>query len=180
MEMVGIVLIVIVVLIGWFISTSNTLNRAIVKVDESKSGVEIQLKRRYDILTQSFNVAKGYMKHEESVFANLRAVNSGMSVAEMNETIDNQGKAISGLMALAESYPELRSEELFSNLQNQLSEENAQLAAAKRALNANITKINNLVVSFPSSIVCSMKGQGKEEFLKEENVEAIKDVKLTF
>lgn len=180
MLIVGIVIAVLVILVGWFISVSNTLNRAVVKMDESKSGVEIQLKRRYDILTQSLDIAKSYVKHEEKVFTNLRAVNSGMSVAEMNETLENQAEAMNGLLALAENYPELRSEELFSNLQKQLTEENAQLAAAKRALNANITKINNLVVSFPTSIVCGMKGQGKEEFLKEENVDAMKNLNMSF
>lgn len=176
----GIILLILVAIVGWFIGVSNNVNRAIVKMDEAKSGVEIQLKRRYDILAQSLEVAKGYMKHEANVFANLRAVNSGMSVTEINETIENQAKTMGSLMALAENYPELRSEELFSNLQKQLTEENAQLAASKRAFNANVTKLNNIVVSFPSSIVCIIKGQKKEEFLKEENVEAIKEVKISF
>ena len=178
---VGIVLAAIVVcLVCWFVSTSNKINRANVKIDEAKSGVEIQLKRRYDILTQSLEVAKGYMKHEEKVFTNLRAVNSGMSVEEINETIEEQGKAIGGLLALAENYPELRSAEMFGNLQKQLTEENAQLAASKRAFNSNVTRMNNMVVSFPSSVVCSMKGQSKMEFIKEENVDAIKNVNISF
>lgn len=180
---VGIVVAVAVVLLatlGWFVSTSNKVNRANVKIDEAKSGVEIQLKRRYDILTQSLEVAKGYMKHEEKVFTNLRAVNSGMSVEEINETIKEQGQAIDGLLALAENYPELRSAEMFGNLQKQLTEENAQLAASKRAFNSNVTRMNNMVVSFPSSIVCSMKGQAKIDFIKEENVDEIKEVKISF
>lgn len=178
---VGIVVAIIAVcLVVWFVSTSNKVNRANVKIDEAKSGVEIQLKRRYDILTQSLEVAKGYMKHEEKVFTNLRAVNSGMSVEEINETIDEQGKTIGGLLALAENYPELRSAEMFGNLQKQLTEENTQLAASKRAFNSNVTRMNNMVVSFPSSVVCSMKGQSKMEFIKEENVDAIKDVSISF
>ena len=175
-----ITLAVVFCIIGWFVGVSNKVNRAIVKIDESKSGVEIQLKRRFDILTQSMEIAKGYIKHEEKVFVNLRAVNSGMSVSEINETIENQAQATKGLFALAENYPELRSEELFSNLQKQLTEENAQLAASKRAFNANVTKLNNIVVSLPTSVVCSMKGQSKMEFIKEENVDAIKDVNISF
>lgn len=184
--MEGIVLgIICVIAIVLFIAclcvlVSNDVNRAIVKIDESKSGIEIQLKRRYDILTQSLEIAKGYMKHEEKIFTNLRSVNSGMGISEINEALENQSKCSKELFALAEEYPELRSEELFSNLQKQLSEENAQLSASKRAFNANVTVLNNLVVTFPSSIVCGWKKQGKMEFIKEENLEEIKNVNIKF
>jgi LemA protein len=165
---------------AWCISTSNSVNRLLVKIDESKSGIEIQLKKRYDILTESLNIAKGYAKHEEKLFTELRAVKSGMSVGEINEAAAEQAKAVSGLLALGEAYPEMKSSQMFANLQAQLSEENAQFAASKRAFNANVTKLNNLVVSFPASIVCSIKGQQKMEFIREENVEAMKNVSMAW
>lgn len=179
---IGIICVVAIVLfIACFcVLVSNDVNRAIVKIDESKSGIEIQLKRRYDILTQSLEIAKGYMKHEEKIFTNLRSVNSGMGISEINEALENQSKCSKELFALAEEYPELRSEKLFSNLQNQLSEENAQLSASKRAFNANVTRLNMIVVSFPSSVVCSMKGQKEMEFIHEENLDDIKEVELKF
>lgn len=176
----AIILVIAVVLVFWFISTSNTVNRAVVKIDEAGSGIEIQLKKRFDVLTQSMEIAKGFAKHETEVFTDLRKITSGMTVDEMNEAIDNQSKAMKSLFALGEAYPELKSSELFSNLQVQLTEENAQFAASKRAFNANITYLNNLIVSFPTSIVCSIKGQQKREFLHEDNIDAMKNINLSW
>lgn len=170
----------ITLLAGWGISTSNKINKTNVKIDEGKSAVEIQLRQRHDILTQSMDVAKGYLHHEEKMFTSLRAVNAKMSVEEINKTLENQAKAQKELFALAENYPQLRSAELFSNLQKQLSVENAQLSAAKRAFNANVARLNNFVVAFPSSIICKIKGQSKMEFIREDDIDSIKDVKFTF
>lgn len=178
---IGILLLLVAATVaGWYISTSNGINRMVVKIDESKSDIEVQLKKRYDVLTQSMNTAKGFVKHENEIFTNLHSVKSRMSVDEINEAVTNQNEVMSNLMALGEAYPELRSAELFSNLQKQLTEENAQFAASKRAFNANVTKLNNMVVSFPSSIVCNMKKQEKMNFIKEENVEAMKDINFEF
>ena len=178
---VGIVVLAIVaVVVGWFISTSNSVNRMIVKIDESKSDIEIQLKKRFDVLTQSMNIAKGFVKHENEIFNNLHSVKTKMSVDEINETVSNQNEAMSNLLALGEAYPELKSAELFSNLQKQLTEENAQFAASKRAFNANVAKLNGIVVSFPNSIVCNIKGQKRVAFIKEDNVEEMKNVDMEF
>ena len=70
------VIAVAVILVFWWISTSNKINRIKVKIDESQSGIEIQLKKRYDVITQSLNVAKGFVKHENEIFTNLRAINT--------------------------------------------------------------------------------------------------------
>lgn len=175
-----VVILLVIMLVCWFVSTSNKISRMIVKIDESKSGIEIQLKKRYDVLSQSLEIAKGFAKHETEIFTNLRSVNSGMSISEINETVSNQAEAMGRLVALGEAYPELKSSQLFSNLQVQLSEENGQFAASKRAFNANITKLNNFVVSFPSSIVCSVRGQGKMEFIKEDITENIKNIDMSW
>lgn len=175
-----IVLAILVIILIIFISISNSVNRNLNKIEEAKSSVEIQLAKRYDTIKNSFEVAKGYLKHEEKVFTTLRSVNRGMSASEINEVISNQDRALRTLFALGESYPELRSAELFSNLQKQLSEENAQFSAAKRALNANITILNNQIVSFPSSLICSMKGLTKMEFIHEENLEAKKEISFNW
>ena len=178
---IGIIIAVLVIaVVIWWISTSNKINRINVKIDESKSGIEIQLKKRYDVITQSMNVAKGFIKHENEIFTNLRAVSSVMSVDEINDAVASQNKAMSNLLALGEAYPELKSGELFGNLQHQLSEENAQFAASKRTFNANVTSLNNMIVSFPSSVVANSKGQKKMDFIKEENIESMKDINIEF
>lgn len=171
-----IALAIVAVIFIVYISISNSINRNLNKIEEAKSSVEIHLAKRYDVIKNSFEVAKGYLKHEEKVFTSLRSVSRGMSAEEINEVVSNQDKALKTLFALGESYPELRSAEMFTNLQKQLSEENAQFSAAKRALNSNITIYNNQVVSFPSSVICSMKGLSKMDFIHEENLEAKKEI----
>lgn len=180
MIIVGIIVAIVIAIIVWFISISNTVNRAFVKIDESKSAIEIQLQKRYDVLTQSMDIAKGFATHEKDIFTSLRQVNSGMSINDLNEITQEQAQAITKLVALGEAYPELKSSELFSNLQVQLSEENAQFAASKRAFNANVTSFNNICVSFPTSIVCSMKGKSKLDYIKEDNIEAKKDINMSW
>lgn len=178
---IGIIILVVVCgVIGWFISTSNSINRANNKIDEAKSGIEIQLVQRYNILTQSLNVAKDYVEYEKEIFTNLRKPNRGMSVSEINEVAAQQADVYQRLIALGENYPQLKSADMFMNLQKQLSEEELQYAASKRTLNANITRLNNLVIQFPSSIVCSAKGISKMEFVREEGLEAKKDINLSF
>lgn len=167
-------------IISWFVSTSNNVNRLQLKIDEARSGIEIQLRKRYDTLTQSMNIAKGYAAHEKELFTELRRVNSGMSVSEINECARNQQQCMTRFAALGEAYPELKSSEMFSNLQKQLSEENAQFAASKRAFNANTTFYNNLVVSFPSSLVCTIKGVTKLEYIKEDIDDSVRNIDLSW
>ncbi len=182
----GICLIVIIFLvcsvIGWYISISNSVNRIKLKVDESLSGVEIQLRQRYDVLMEGKKVAEQYAKHEQQVFEGLRhlkEVPANASVEQLNEASTTQEQAVRGLFALGEAYPELKSAEIFNNLIDKLSEQSQQYSAARRAVNGNITKLNTYVVTFPSSIACSMKGVTKMDYIHEENIGEIKDVDLT-
>ena len=175
---VGVILLII---ICRFIAISNNVNRLKLKVDESLSGVEIMLRQRYDILMQGKSVAEQYAKHEQQVFENLRSLSqvpNHATVEQLNEASREQEQAMNGIFALGEAYPELKSAELFNNLINQLSEQNQQYSASRRAVNGNITKLNNYVVSFPSSVVCSMKGVTKMDYIHEENVNQLKDINM--
>jgi len=173
--------IILVILIIWFISTSNNINRIKLKIDESLSGVEIQLKQRYDVLMQGKSVVEQYAKHEQKVFENLRQLSqvpTNASVDQLNEISSSQEQAVKGIFALGEAYPELKSAELFNNLVNKLSEQSQQYSAARRAVNGNITKLNNFVVSFPSSIICNMKSVTKMDYIHEENIDQLKNIDL--
>ena len=115
----------VVCLIGWFISTSNNINRIKLKIDESLSGVEIQLRQRYDVLMQGKKVAEQYAQHEQRVFEGLRhltQVPSNATIDQLNEASKTQEEAVRGFFALGEAYPELKSAEIFNNLINKLSE----------------------------------------------------------
>lgn len=168
--------------IAWFISTSNSINRIKLKIDESLSGVEIQLRQRYDVLMEGKKVAEQYAKHEQKVFDELRNLNqvpSNATIAQINEASKSQEQAVKGLFALGEAYPELKSAELFNNLINKLSDQSQQYSASRRAVNGNITKLNNYVVSFPSSIICGMKAVTKMDYIHEENVDQLRKVDLS-
>ena len=103
--------VLIVCILGWFVSTSNSINRVKLKIEESLSGVEIQLRQRYDVLMQGKNVAEQYAKHEQKIFETLRSLNqipNHASVDQLNEASKAQEEAVKGLFALGEAYPELK------------------------------------------------------------------------
>ena len=181
---VGIVILVLIIVIiaGWFISTGNRINRIKLKIDESLSGVEIQLRQRYDVLMQGKKVAEQYAAHEQKVFEGLRQLSKvpeRATIEQLNEASKAQEQAVRGLFALGEAYPALKSADLFNNLIHQLSEQSAQYSAARRAVNGNITKLNNYVVTFPASIVAGMKGVSKLDYIHEENTEQLKNIDMS-
>ena len=181
--LIPIVVIVVIVLciLGLFVSTSNSINRVKLKIEESLSGVEIQLRQRYDVLMQGKNIAEQYAKHEQNVFEGLRhlaQVPTNATIEQLNEASKSQEQAVRGLFALGEAYPELKSAEIFNNLINKLSEQSQQYSAARRAVNGNITKLNNYTVTFPSSIVCGMKNVTKMDYIHEENLDQLKNIDM--
>ena len=182
----GIAIIVLLALIlcvvGWFISVSNNINRVKLKIEESLSGVEIQLRQRYDVLMQGKTIAEQYGQHEQKVFEDIRKLSQipmHASISQLNEASKTQEQAMRGLFALGEAYPELKSAEIFNNLINKLSEQSQQYSASRRAVNGNITKLNNYTVTFPSSIVCGMKGVTKMDYIHEENLDQLKNIDMS-
>ncbi len=173
---------VAICVLAWFITVSNSINRIKLKVEESLSGVEIQLKQRYDVLMQGKTIAEQYAKHEQKVFEglrHLREIPQHATVDQLNEAAISQENAVKSIFALGEAYPELKSAQIFNNLINKLSEQSQSYSAARRAVNGNITKLNNYVVTFPSSIVCGIKSVSKMDYIHEENVEQLKDIDMT-
>ena len=177
----GAIFLLVLCILGWFISTSNNVNRIKLKIEESLSGVEIQLRQRYDVLMQGKTIAEQYAKHEQKVFEDIRHLSqipSNASIQQINEASKSQEQAVRGLFALGEAYPELKSAEIFNNLINQLSDQSQQYSAARRAVNGNITKLNNFVVAFPTSVVCGMKGVSKMDYIHEENLGQLKNIDM--
>lgn len=157
-------------LISWYIRTFNKLNKYKVVIKESKENVDIALAKRYDTISEMLKVAKSYARHERETFADLIKLRGGATIKEMDEAIKSQDMVIDRIFALAEAYPDLKSSEQFLNLQNEINDENEQLAAAKRIVNNNISILNQAIVSFPTSVVAKMNGIGQTEFLKEDNL----------
>lgn len=177
--MAGIILIIIgIVVAAYFISTYNRLVKLSVKVKEAYAGIEVALIKRYDVLTQSLDVAKGYVAHEKELMVQLVRARSGMSVSETQQVMANQENAIQRIFAVSEAYPQLASSELYKNLQYQITETNEHLSAAKRLYHANVSLYNQAIAVFPANIIAGMTGKHAEEFLKEENVEAKREVSM--
>ena len=166
-----VLMLVLLILIIWFVKISNKFNRYQVIIEESKKNVDIYLGKRYDTICEMIKVTKSFARHEKGVFSDVMKSRANSSIEGFNKTMYSQDKTIKKIFALAEAYPELKSSEEFLNLQEQIDEENEELAAAKRIVNSNISKLNQDIVSFPNSIIAGMKGLKKANFLYEEDIE---------
>ena len=173
---IGIIALIILIVLIWWVKTSNRFNRYKVVIDESKKNVDIALAKRYDTICEMIKVAKSYAKHESSTFSDVIKLRQNANIKEFNAAIQNQDREISKIFALAESYPDLKSSQEFINLQDEISDENEQLAAAKRIVNNNISIINQEIVSFPKSVVAKSKGLKEMEFLKEQNIDVKRSI----
>ncbi len=177
--MTAVIIIVAIVVIAalWLISTSNNFKRAQIKIDESLSGIEVALTKRYDTLTKMLDVTKGYMKHEQETFAQIIQMRKGMGVAEMNEATRQMDAVASQIQVTAEAYPELRSSEVFVGLQRTIADAEEHLQAARRLYNANVTRFNTMKEVFPSSLLGSK--YDKYEFFEAEEHKRV-DVEMKF
>lgn len=173
---IGIIALIILIVLIWWVKTSNRFNRYKVVIDESKKNVDIALAKRYDTICEMIKVAKSYAKHESSTFSDVIKLRQNANIKEFNAAIQNQDREISKIFALAENYPDLKSSQEFINLQDEISDENEQLAAAKRIVNNNISIINQEIVSFPKSVVAKSKGLKEMEFLKEQNIDSKRSI----
>lgn len=180
MEVIIIVVaIVVVILVGWYIGTSNKLNRAVVKIEEADSGIDVALTKRYDALTKMLEITKGYAKHEKETLGEVINLRKGMSIAEKQDANNKMTETFGKINVLAEAYPELKSSENFKALQLSVADVEEHLQAARRLYNANISSYNQEIVSFPTSIVAGMKGFVKKEFFEADEAKK-EDVKMEF
>ncbi len=177
MTFVYIAIAVVVVIAVWAISTSNNFKRAKIKIDEARSGIEVALTKRYDMLTKLRDVAKGYAKHEKEIFAEVINLRKGMSVQEMNRASSQMDEMAKQINFTAEAYPELRSSEVFATLQKGIMDAEEHLQAARRVYNSNVSRFNTSIVVFPASLLA--KGYTAEEFFEAESYKR-EDVKMSF
>ena len=179
MEILLIILaVIVVILVIWYISTLNSLNRAIVKIDEADSGIDVALTKRYDVLTKMMDVVKSYAKHEKETLFEVINLRKGMSIAEKNEVNSKMSQNFERINILAESYPELKSSESYQVLQQSIVDVEEHLQAARRMYNANVSTYNQMIVTFPISIIANSKGMVKKDFFEAEETKKA-DVKIS-
>lgn len=160
-------LILLVILYNGHVSRRNA-------VDYSFSSIDVQLKKRWDLIPGLVETAKGYAKHEHDLFIRVIKARKSAQEAKGDERFRRESEVsqeLPRIMALAESYPELKADQQFLSLQRNLTEIESQISAARRAYNAAITDYNDGVQMFPSSLVASMFGFKKREWFQIESVE---------
>lgn len=165
-----IILAVVVVLVLWLVAAFNSLVRSRNRVKESWSDIDVQLKRRYDLIPNLVETVKGYASHEkealESVINARTAAMGAKTVKEHEEKENMLSGALKSLFALAEAYPQLRAVEGFTQLQGELSDTENKIQAARRFYNTNVLDMNTKVEQFPTNLVASSFGFKKEEFFQ--------------
>ena len=178
-----IIVAVIAVILIWGISTYNGLVRTRNKADEAESGIDAHLKQRYDLIPNLVETVKGYAKHEsQTLEAVIKARNSAMSATTIEDK-DNANNVLSGtlksLFALSESYPDLKANPNFLDLQKQLQSIETDLLNARTYYNAVARSLNDSIMMFPSSIIASMFHFQKREYVQIEQ-EARQRVEVKF
>ena len=163
-----IVAAVLLVFFGWWISTVNGLRQTKVKIEEASSGIDVALTKRYDVLTKMVDVAKSYATFEKQTILEAIKLRKGMTISEKNEAAAKMGDVQRELNFLAENYPQLHANENFRQLQIAVMDVEEHLQGARRAYNANVSVLNQKIVSFPTSIVAGIMGISKEAFFEAE------------
>ncbi len=169
-------------LVLYVVITFNSLIMLKNRVENAWSQIDVQLKRRYDLIPNLVNTVKGYMKHEKGVLTELTKMRSQLVSGNMTQKAkasDAISNALKTLFAVAENYPKLQASENFKMLQEELSGTESKIAYARQFYNDNVMSLNNKVQQFPSNIFASMLGFKEREFFKTEESEK-KPVKVEF
>lgn len=179
---IGIVAVVVLIII-YIIATYNKLVTLRNRVRDQWAQIDVQLKRRFDLIPNVVNTVKGYAKHESETLENvIKARNTFMTASTKEEEIKANGEltnAISKLFALTESYPELKANENFIKLQDELKETENKIASARQFYNDTVLGYNNKLELFPSNIVAGLFHFKTESFF-EANKEERNNVKVEF
>lgn len=182
----GVILVLIVMTIAGFIGTYNRLQTLDETVNSQWAQVENQLQRRSDLIPNLVSTVKGYAAHEKSIFigiADARAQLSGAvkkgDMKGINQANGQFNGALSRLLAIAENYPQLKADQNFMALQDELTGTENRLAVARKDYNESVKSINSIIRTFPTSVIAGMSGvKSREYFQVEEGKTAVPDVKF--
>jgi len=169
--MIGwIILIIVVVVIGYAVVAYNNLVRQRQLTQEGWSGIDVQLKRRADLIPNLVETVKAYATHEREVFERVaearRRALAARGVAQAASADVVMTAALTGLFGIAEAYPELRASENFQRLQAELSDTEDKIAAARRYYNTTVRRFNSLIQSVPTNIVARLGSFREREFFR--------------
>ena len=179
-----VVVVILVVAVLYYISKRNSIIASRNRVDESWSGIDVQLKRRHDLVPNLVETVKGYASHESEVFekatkARAEAM-SAHSVADTSKAESQLSGALTDLRAVAENYPTLRATENFQQLSRNLSELEDEIQASRRIYNSNVQSYNTDIQQFPGSIIANQGNFTAREYFEIEDKTEREPVSVSF
>lgn len=179
-----IVLAVVVLVILWLILTYNGLITNRNRVDEAWSDIDVQLKRRYDLIPNLVETVKGYAAHESGVFQKVTEARSqamqATGPAAQAKAQDMLSGALKSLFAVAENYPQLRATENFAKLQDELSDTENKIQASRRFYNGNVRDFNTKLQVFPTNLIATSLHFAAREFFEVTNAPEREAVQVKF
>ncbi len=179
-------IILAIVVIGglWLWAGYNGLIKLKNQSAEAWSDIDVQLKRRYDLIPNLVNTVKGYAAHEQSVFENVtkaRAAAMGATgLADKGQAENMLSQTLKSLFAVSENYPTLKADQNFAKLQDELSDTENKIQASRRFYNGNVRDLNTKIETFPSNIIAGWFHFAKREFFQLEEEAAKKPVEVKF
>ena len=169
------IFIIILLVIGillYIITTYNRFNKYIIKVDEALSGIDVALAKRYDTITKMIEIVKGYSKHEKEVIFETIKLRQDMNVKEKLEENKKMDNNLNKINITLENYPEIKANDNFMLLQKSMIEVEEHLQASRRIYNSNVSIYNQFLNTFPSNIIGKIRKLKEKPFFeaKEEQV----------
>lgn len=179
-----IVVVLIVLLIVYVVAVYNSLVADRNKVKNAWSQIDVELQRRFDLIPNLVESVKGYMEHEEKILsevAELRSSWASATTVAEKSTLNNQlTESLKSLMAIAENYPDLKANQNFLELQNELENTENKISYSRRDYNDTVTRFNIKLEAFPSNLVASAFKFEKEELFEVKDDSVRKNVKVSF
>ncbi|MBI2658068.1 LemA family protein [Candidatus Woesearchaeota archaeon] len=173
---------ILALMVLYAVFTFNSLIMLRNRVNNAWSQIDVQLKRRYDLIPNLVNSVKGYMKHEKGVLTEVTKMRTKLvsgSMSDKSKASDMVSNALKTIFAVAENYPKLQASENFKMLQEELAGTESKIAFARQFYNDNVMALNNKVQQFPSSMIANMLNFKEREFFKSAETEK-KPVKVEF
>jgi len=187
MSLFAAISVIVAVIVLWLIFTYNRLVLLLNRAKEAWADIDVQLKRRYDLIPNLVETVRGYATHEKEVFENVTKARAAAMTAGQSGDPKEIGKAenflagtLKTLFALAENYPNLRAAENFLELQKELSDTENKIQAARRFYNGNVRDLNVKIESFPTKIIANLFRFKKMDFFETEEALAREPVKVQF
>ncbi|MGC8775968.1 MAG: LemA family protein [Minisyncoccia bacterium] len=184
MSILNILLIILGLIVLWLIFVYNRLIVLKNRVAEAASDIDVQSKRRFDLIPNLVETVKGYMAHEKTVLENVTLarqaiMNAGSDLHKKAEAENMLSGALKSLFAVAENYPDLKASQNFLRLQDELTDTENKMQAARRFYNTNVRDFNTAIQTFPTNLIAKMLGFKAFDFFEAED-EAKQAVKVSF